>query len=304
MLENPTYILTPITKHFGYLTIFEIPWMPQWMNVALVWITVPLNAVVLIAQLAVVFAFFSRRFMIGITMLFDLMHVAIFALTAIFFWKWILLNLGMVHAFHHLRRDNWRIPLWLSAAALVVMFSAPQIFQVARLGWFDSGGVNDARWQAETADGRRVDVPSNFFLSTSIAFAQQRPGRPFTGFLPTHDWGTTMDANVMHNFTDACAVQTELAPNLNPEKTAIAGDYVARHHARVLDRAGGSGNIAYDAYPHHIWSSPFAHKEFRALDLAQVTAYVLVIEAKCISVAKNGAVIVKELARHETRFPL
>ncbi|MGH1354039.1 MAG: hypothetical protein ACRBBS_03015 [Thalassovita sp.] len=87
VLENPTYILTPITKHFGYLTIFEFSWMPVWMNAALVWITVPLNAAVLLAQLAVVFAFFSRRFMIGVTMFFDLMHTAIFALTAIFFWK-------------------------------------------------------------------------------------------------------------------------------------------------------------------------------------------------------------------------
>lgn len=304
VLENPTYILTPITKHFGYLTIFEFPWMPQWMNAALVWITVPLNAAVLLAQLAVVFAFFSRRFMIGVTMFFDLMHTAIFALTAIFFWKWILLNLGMVHAFHKLRRDNWRIPLWLGTAALVVMFAAPNIFQVAHLGWFDSGGVNYAYWQAETKDGKRIKVPTNFFLSTSISFAQQRPGRPFTGFLPTHDWGTTMDAKVMHKFTDACAPDAQLAPALDPAKTAIAGDFVLRHHARVLERAGGSGNIAYDVYPHHIWSSPFASSEFRALDLAEVSAYILVVEAKCISVAKDGSVNIKELARHETRFPL
>jgi hypothetical protein len=260
--------------------------------------------VVLGAQLSVIFAFFSRRFMIGITVFFDVMHVAIFALTAIFFWKWILLNLGMVHAFHHLRRDSLRTPLWLGAAALIVMFSAPQIFQVARLGWFDSGGVNDARWQVETRDGTRVDVPSNFFLATSIAFAQQRPGRPFDGFLPTHDWGTTMDANVMHDFTDACVVEREVSPALNPEKVAIAADFVARHHTRMLERAGGSGNVAYDFYPHHIWSSPFAHREFRALDLAEVTTYVLVIEAKCISVSKDGTVNVKELVRHETRFPL
>ncbi|MGH1354040.1 MAG: hypothetical protein ACRBBS_03020 [Thalassovita sp.] len=210
----------------------------------------------------------------------------------------------MVHAFHKLRHENWRIPLWLGAAALVVMFTAPNTFQVARLGWFDSGGVNYAYWQAETKGGKRVKVPTNFFLATSISFAQQRPGRPFTGFLPTHDWGTTMDGNVMHQFTDACAPDALLAPALDPEKTAIAGDFVQRHHARVLQRAGGSGNIAYDAYPHHIWSSPKASRDFRALDLADVSAYILVVEAKCVSVAKNGAVNIKELARHETRFPL
>lgn len=304
MLENPTYILTAAVLDFDYFTIFDIPMIPKsWISIV-EWITVPLNILVLAAQLAVVFAFFSRRFMIGITLFFDLMHLAIFGLTAIFFWKWILLNAGMVHAFRKLKLEKWSVPLWVSGSALCLMFASTSFLQVAKLGWFDSGGVNHAYWQVETKDGSRINAPTNFFLDTSITFAQQRPGRPFNGFLPTHDWGTTIDAKIMRRFTDKCDVQEPLAPALVPEKLAIAGDYVLRHHARVLERAGGSGNIAYDWYPHHIWSSPFRFEDFRTLDLSTVTAYILVVKAKCIRTTEGGAIEIKELTSDETRFPL
>lgn len=304
VLENPTYILTASVIDFDYFTIFDIPFVPTSLLVVLEQITVPLNALVLAAQLAVVFAFFSRRLMIALTMFFDIMHLAIFGLTAIFFWKWVLLNFGMVHAFTHLRREDWRIPTWLGVAALFVMLTSTSFLQVARLGWFDSGGVNHAYWQVETTNGSRINVPTNFFLDTSITFAQQRPGRPFNGFLPTHDWGTTMDANVMRSYTNLCNVDTPLVPALDPEKLAIASNYVLRHHARVLNHVGGHGNFAFDWYPHHIWSSPFRFIDFHELDLSTVTAYILVVEAKCVRVAKDGTVKVKELVRDEARFPL
>ena len=304
VLENPTYILTANTIDFSYLTVFDLPFLSDWTMRVLKWVTVPLNALVLIAQLSVVLALFSRRYMIAVTMFFDLMHLAIFALTAIFFWKWILLNLGMVHAFTRMRQTNWRIPLWLSFAALGVMFTSPQFFQVARLGWFDSGGVNHAHWQIETKDGDRIDVPTNFFLATSISFAQQRPTRPFDGFLPTHDWGTTMDADIMRRFTDSCAPTDKLDLRLDPEKLEKVGDFVRRHHNRVLERVGRSGNIVYDVYPHHIWSSPLRFLEFKNMDLSEVSSYILIVKAKCLRVDEKGAVHIENLARHETSFPL
>ena len=304
VLENPTYILTAATVEFRYLTIFDIPGLPDWILASIKWATVPLNALVLVGQLMAVGAMFSRRFMIWITVFFDIMHLTIFGLTAIFFWKWILLNLGMVHAFSMLRRDNWRLPLWLSAAALIVLLGAPLMFQVARLGWFDSGGVNFAHWQVETMDGERVEVPTNFFLATSISFAQQRPGRPFTGFLPTHDWGTTMDAEVMRRFKGTCEPERAPVPAMTPAQFKVLGDFIQRHHARVLERAGGSGNIAYDWYPHHIWSSPFAYDAFRRLDLSRVSSYVLTIEAICLNVDDAGAIEKRVLTRDEVEFPL
>lgn len=304
MLENPTYLLTAIVRDFGYLTVFELPQVPDALMPLIEWITVPLNMLVLGAQLAVGVALFSRRAAIALTMFFDAMHLAIFGLTAIFFWKWILLNFGVVHAFAQLRRERWSVPLWLGVTALGVMLLSTSFLQVARLGWFDSGGVNHAYWQVETRGGERVDVPSNFFLDTSVSFAQQRPGRPFDGFLPTHDWGTTVDAEVMRRFTRRCAPQAPLAPALAGEALQTAGDYVRRHHRRALQRAGGRGNIAYDWYPHHIWSSPFRYDDFRQLDLSTVTAYILVVQAKCVDVDASGQITTEELARDEVRFPL
>lgn len=304
MIANPTYVLTLNAAHFEYLTIFELPFLPAETNLLLAVLTVPLNIAVLVAQLVAPLAVFSRRFMIGITVVYDIMHVAIFALSAIFFWKWILLNLGFVHAFSTFRREARPISPALGIYALIMLLTAPYVFQVAKLGWFDSGGVNYAHVQAETIDGRRVDVPSNFFLEMSVVFAQQRAGRPFDGFFPTHDWGTSQDQEVMQRFTERCEPADPVAPNLDPETVAHVGDLIWKHHDRVLALEDGGGRLDYDLYPHHIWSSPVAYDDFRALDLQAIRAYVLVVEALCIAMdPASGEPEVTLIAKGVHRFP-
>lgn len=242
--------------------------------------------------------------MIGLTVIYDIMHVVIFGLTAIFFWKWILLNLGFVHAFSALRREAKPVPLTLGIYALAILLIAPQLFKIVKLGWFDSGGVNHAHVQAETVDGQHVEVPSNFFLEMSVVFAQQRVGRPFRGLLPTHDWGTSADFEIMQHFTDHCEPDVPPVPDLDPEVIAKVGDLLWKHHDRMLALEDGGGRLNYDLYPHHIWSSPWAFDEFRALDLSKIDAYVLVVEAKCVGMnPTTGEAEVMTLLTDEHRFP-
>ncbi|MGI9505660.1 MAG: hypothetical protein ACR2RE_21700, partial [Geminicoccaceae bacterium] len=82
VMVNPTYFLTLNAAHFDYLTIFELPFVPDVTNLLLADLTLPLNIAVLLSQLAAPVAVFSRRFMVGITIVYDVMHVAIFALSA------------------------------------------------------------------------------------------------------------------------------------------------------------------------------------------------------------------------------
>ncbi len=108
----------------------------------------------------------------------------------------------------------------------------------------------------------------------------------------------------MRRFNDKCDVQSRLAAALAPEEQSVASNYVLRHHARVLRRAAGSGNIACDWYPHPIGSCPFRFNDFRNFDLSTMTAYLLVDEAKCIGVADGRVIKMKELNRDEARFSL
>ncbi|MGI9505838.1 MAG: hypothetical protein ACR2RE_22590, partial [Geminicoccaceae bacterium] len=211
---------------------------------------------------------------------------------------------GFVHAFSTLRREAKPISLPIAIYALVVMLAAPHLFQIAKLGWFDSGGVNHAHIKVETPDGRRVEVPNNFFLETSVVFAQQRAGRPFEGFLPTHDWGTTQDLEIMQRFTNRCAPEDPLKPAADPDTITHIGGLIWQHHDRILALENGGDRLNYDLFPHHIWSSPFAYGDFRALDLKSIRAYVLMIEAKCIGMdPMTGAVDVTTLKTEEYRFP-
>src|SRR5690606_2505796 len=121
---------------------------------------------------------------------YDLMHLGIFALTAIFFWKWIIVNAGFVLAFDLLRRRRVALPWPILVMGCVLVLVAPSTFHIVRLGWFDSGGVNEARFEARTASGNTVRVPSNYFLDGSIT-AAQRLDFPFAGGHLTGTWATT-----------------------------------------------------------------------------------------------------------------
>ena len=304
VLDNQTYLLTAITSRFEYLNAFSIPGLPATLYLQLAAITPALNFIVLVSQLIVVAAIFSRRASIAVTALFDIMHAMIFALTSIFFWKWILLNLGFVHALTIMRRSKERLPLPVGIYAAVLLLAAPLVFQIAKLGWFETGGVNYAHIQVETREGRRIEVPTNFFLEKSVTFAQQRIGRPFNGHLPTHDWGTTMDRDIAQRLTGTCQPPEPLEPALDPAALVRTSKVLKKHHARVLTMAGERGNIAYDFYPHHIWSSPFGYAEFKALDLRTVVAYHLVVESFCVHLGPGGEPVYEDLTKGEHRFPL
>ncbi|MHA6298279.1 hypothetical protein [Devosia sp. CAU 1758] len=305
VLENPTYFLAIHTADFGLMTLPNVLGSGSNILPYVTMLNVPINIAVLISQLLVVLVLFSMRASTAVTVFYDLMHLAIFALSAIFFWKWIILNAGFVLAFDSIRRSRIVLPRAVSLLGCAIVVGAPFVsFSIAKLAWFDTPGVVEVRIEAVTDEGTRVTVPSNFYLDGSLIIARQKFAGAMPGFLPTGTWGTTSDAGVFDAMMTQCvqsAQPWELSDNYRKLVSTLIGKY---HDLAITLSQDGSGRFSYDFYPHHIWSAPWMFGAFANLDLRTVQLYELVIDARCVSVSAQGDVSRIPVGTARYRFPI
>jgi hypothetical protein len=289
LLENPTYYLAIHSTDAGALTVLGLLPDPDALIPALAWLNVPLNAWVLLIQLLALACLLSLRGSAWLTFLYDVMHVGIFLLTGIFFWKWIILNAAFIYAFRHMQPGH-APSLGVRILGCVIVVIAPLLsFHIVKLAWFDTGGVNDAYFELNTNQGETLRAPSNFFLDKSINVAQQRIVRPTNGFLPTGTWGTTSRGSILNAMEENCAA-TRVDWTLSDEQKTRLQQVVREHQALMLSLADAEGKVAYDFYPHHIWSAPWHFDEVAQLDVRQIQSYVFVVESRCVSLDEDGTV--------------
>jgi hypothetical protein len=79
----------------------------------------------------------------------------------------------------------------------------------------------------------------------------------------------------------ACALPADRPAAETPDLTSFAR-LTRDWHTAMLAAANGKGLVAYDLYPHHIWSDPRRYATFAALDLREVAGYRWQRDAKCI----------------------
>ncbi|WP_280817992.1 hypothetical protein [Rhizobium leguminosarum] len=305
VLENKTYFLSLHASDMGFITIqnilkglgvhFEITRLLLLFNE-------PINIAVLVGQLMALICLLSMKRAAQLTIFFDIMHVGIFLLTGIFFWKWIILNAAFVFSFAQLgKRSAPHFSTRLYGCAVVV--AAPLAFHVVKLAWYDTGAVNELTFQAVTMDDRTVPVPSNFFLDSSIDVAQQSFARPYNGFLPTGTWGTTLYGDIMKGSASNC--QEQVANFLLSDTDRARVSLLLQRQQRLaLELADHNGHVGYDIYPHHIWSSPWLFQEFSGLDIRSVKSYMLSIQSFCVSVDSSGVVRRMPVGKVTYDFPV
>jgi len=282
VLENPTHILTANAWLGGFFPL------GAWRDVSAqtlqyLEIFVPLlNIVTLLGQLCAVIFVVRRVTMIGITLFYDLTHITIFLISGIFFWKWIILNAALVAAMKYLKPDAER-PTAVILAAIMVL-GAPEIFHIARLGWYDTPALTRTEIVAVTKDGQAHIVPANYFGTISVSAAQHRLGRPAEGHFPTVTWGTTQSGRVLQEAREGCSFGMDEEWRYPQDASKIVR-LIERTHAYALQKAGEGGLYRYDFYPHHIWSNPFMFQDFAHVAPSQIDTYLYRTISSCITLS-------------------
>jgi len=259
-----------------------------------------INVSILLAQLGSIIFVLRRRSMILATLFYDLTHVMIFLVSGIFFWKWIILNFGLVAAMRKLPRwVETPKPMLLGIAAILL---APNLFQIARLGWYDTPALTRSDVYAVTKDGRELQVPSNYFGTISVTAAQHRLGRVAPGHYPTVTWGTTQSENVFLAAQNGCSFGSDTRWQFETEPGRISR-IVQLTHSYATQQAADGRQYLYDLFPHHIWSNPWMFDEFAALVPDDIAHYIYRTVSGCVRLGPDGPVV-DEWFRDEFVIPV
>lgn len=282
VIENPTHFLSYIALHVGALPL-SLAGDAAALTV-LEWLSslfIPLNVIVLLSQLVAVYAVTRVRAALLLTVFFDIMHVLIFILSGIFFYKWIFLNLLIVFSLE--RMKDKVIPPHFRTWLLGCVICAPLLFFVAFLGWYDTPAFNDQYIEAITDDGEAYRVPYNYMMSSSVVYAQQRlVGKDVPAAFETATYATISAPPISRERLE----RAWSCLSVDPEDAFTPPDYfdglMKKHHRFVLENLDGQGRINYDFYPHHIFSMPWEYKDFYILDKRKIVGYRYVINSTCL----------------------
>lgn len=292
VLENKTQYLLMVYHGMGMSPLSVIDGLPELLYVAFDRFFVVSNLLIFAGQLAAITAMVRIRWLMVLTAFYDLTHIVIYLCTGIFFYKWIVLNFAIIAGLATIRYK--RINVVQGAFLTAFIISAPLVFWVARLGWWDTRALNQERIYAVFKDGAELEVPTNYWGSFAVHFAQMRLLRGRSGnFFPTWTSGLTnvkddmKAANRCEYSFSAEAQQKEVDAFFASDKGKRLASHIRRHHEYVLTRIDEDGAYNYDMYPHHIWSAPWLFKAFSAADKRGIVEYKLVIEPTCYEFVGN-----------------
>jgi hypothetical protein len=164
-------------------------------------LTIPMQLFAFTIQVIVLFVFSNKRFALILFISFELLHLGIFIASGIFFWKWMLLNFGIVYVIKNLdKHDIKRIFNYK-----VMLFTMPFImlgygfFHAYWLAWYDTPLNNFNQVYATTEDGQRYEIDINLFAPYDRIF-YRRNLNCFIDKSLKSSWDTT-DENLMKELT-------------------------------------------------------------------------------------------------------
>lgn len=305
LLTNKTYYISIIAQERNFFTL-NFLLGSQLFNIILFILNIPINIFTLLTQLLAIMSIFFKKFSLIITLLYDISHIGIFVTSGIFFWKWILLNLGFCFSLYKLKFKE--IPLFVAFIALIMIFISPKYFKIATLGWFETRASDEVIIHVKTIDDKIVSVPSNFFLDMSIAFAQDRPIKSI-GYGNSGVWGGVFSKGKERNNNNNCEKfgdKYAFTKITNENYIPKLNNTLINHHNFITSKIGEKKikNLNYNLYPHHIFSSFKNNEEFNNLTMKDIKEYIVTTRDVCYKLRWNGKIKQKVLAQKQYFFPI
>lgn len=133
----------------------------KWLSI----FAIPSQIFTFLIQIIVLFLFIHKRFSLFLFASFELLHFGIFLASGILFWKWILLNLGIVYVIQKLNRKNidtifnYKTTLF----ALPFLLLGHGVFKAHKLAWYDTPLNNYNKVYAITTKNQRYSIDANLF---------------------------------------------------------------------------------------------------------------------------------------------
>ena len=297
LFDNRLYDGIPGALERGTFPFAVSPALTQFTFDAMKALNLPLHLFSFAAQFAAIIAVFRRRWVIALTVVYDLFHIIVFLTFGLLFWKWIALNAIILATLATIPEEWWTRSVKLAGAAAVLVGAI--FFKTATLAWYDSPGFMSVFFEAELKNGERVRVPPAYFHSASYQVSQARLYAP-----PTKDqfnfsiWGSVLpyaDLTAGRN----CEIPDRAEPSQERYGSLSAVEaYVAAWHRKALAKAGPDGRWRVGPYIHHHMPSPLIKTAFADVRPGDIRQYHFVAESVCLGL-ENGRLTRDLKARFE-----
>jgi hypothetical protein len=226
----------------------------------------PLMLVTLALECGALILLWRRWSLVGFLLLAMTFHLVTFALTGIFFWKWIAVELSLLT---YLAQNGRLARLMIFTPSrfvlsLAVIVASPLWVTTEDLTWFDTPLTYSLRFEGVAADGAVHALPAGFFRPYTEAVVLGT----FPGISPqaqlTRAMGVTKDRRLAGMLVAARSAEEVFAIErqrgrirADPAATAAFDDFVARHAANARCRAGREPLVLRVAgVPRHLWTFP------------------------------------------------
>ena len=134
------------------------------------------QVITLLIHLGSIFLLYNKRITLLLFLGFELLHLGIFFASGIFFWAWIIINLGFIYLLKRLPKESVSF-LYSKKSFLIFCFLvvlSPIFYQPTALGWWDSRVNTIYDFVVTTEDGKKFKFNKNDFSPYDLLFTQNR----------------------------------------------------------------------------------------------------------------------------------
>ena len=165
--------------------------LEQWNSVLL--------GITLLVELGMVLLFLRRQLTLTLLVAGSLLHLGILALTGIFFWKWILLNMVLILIVRRLTpSEHEHLYSWpVMLTGLVLLAVSSFLFRPPQLFWYDSPYVQKYQVEVVSPDGDAQPLPRNFIRPYQMIFSKEGLEFISPGYALVGSYGATMDVELL-----------------------------------------------------------------------------------------------------------
>ncbi|HEV2071503.1 MAG TPA: hypothetical protein VGR26_17075, partial [Acidimicrobiales bacterium] len=214
-----------------------------------------LVAAAIVVEVAVVLLLLGRRPALAVLLALPGLHLLVFLLSGIFFWKWMVLELALLVFF--LRCDRATLASFGPALVLVALpFAAlsPRLFGVSTLAWYDTPYSVNLELEAVGESGKVYRVDRGDLAPYEVLLAQGRLSFVARPKVLVGSAGTALDWKVASAIIEAdspadlARAEAELAVSHYQEDDALVFDRFLRERFDPWSEPPPLGP------PHHIWT--------------------------------------------------
>ena len=171
LVQDHVYFLLPSTYANGWLSFLD-PVRLSALTALLSLFNLPIKVLALLIEGGCLAFLWRRRFLLILLGSWVLFHLAIFSISGILFWRWIILAAALILLFVRNRRSPafaiFSRPHLVLSLALIL--GSALWFRPIALAWYDTRASYTYRFEAEGASGRKYSLAPEFFAPYDVRF--------------------------------------------------------------------------------------------------------------------------------------